>query len=76
MKPVAQHVRRIPFGLREKVDEIIEKVPEGPSGWVSPLVVVPKGEGDVRAAWTCAVQMRRLFENGSRFQRWRSFYMI
>ena len=76
MKPVAQHVRRIPFGLREKVDEIIEKVPEGPSGWVSPLVVVPKGERDVRAAWTCAVQMRRLFENGSRFQRWRSFSMI
>ncbi|KAL9966531.1 hypothetical protein ACROYT_G024619 [Oculina patagonica] len=57
VKPVAQHVRRIPFGLREKVDkkldellelDIIEEVPEGPSGWISPLVVVPKGDGDVR----------------------------
>ena len=45
VKPVAQHVRRIPFGLREKVDgkldellelDMIEEVPEGPSGWVSP----------------------------------------
>ena len=57
VKPVAEHVRRIPFGLREKVNkkldellelDIIEEVPEGPSGWVSPLVVVPKGDGDVR----------------------------
>ena len=41
VKPVAQHVRRIPSGLREKVDkkldellelDIIEDVPEGPSG--------------------------------------------
>ena len=51
MKPVAQPVRRIPFGLREKVDkkldqllelDIIEEVPDGPSGWISPLVVIPK----------------------------------
>ena len=41
VKPVAQHVRRIASGLREKVDkkldellelDIIEDVPEGPSG--------------------------------------------
>ena len=57
VKPVAQHVRRIPLGLREKVDkkldellelDIIEGVPEGPTGWISPLVVVPKSDGDVR----------------------------
>ena len=47
MKPVAQHGWRIPFALHEKVDKkldellelnIIEEVPEGPSGWISPLV--------------------------------------
>ena len=30
-----------------KID-IIEEVPGGPSGWISPLVVVSKGDGDVR----------------------------
>ena len=57
VKPVAQPVRMIPFGQRRKVDEkldelldedIIEEVPEGPSGWISPLVVIPKPGGDVR----------------------------
>ena len=57
MKPESQQERRIPFGLREKVDakldellkiDIIEEVPGGPSGRISPLVVVSKGEGDVR----------------------------
>ena len=56
VKPIAQPVRRIPFGLREKVDDkldellendIIEKV-SGPTEWVSPLVVVPKPGGDIR----------------------------
>ena len=56
VKPVAQPVRRLPFGLREKVDEkldellkedIIEEVPGGPTEWVSPLVVVPKPDGDI-----------------------------
>ena len=64
VKQVAQPVRRIPFGVREtverKLDEllesgIIEEVPEGPTGWVSPLVVVPKPDGDVRIC----VDMRR-----------------
>ena len=67
VKPVAQPVRRIPFALRAKVDEkldeqlekeIIEEVPEGPTGWVSPLVVVPKADGDVRLC----VDMRRANE--------------
>ena len=64
VKQVAQPVRRIPFGVREKVERkldellesgIIEEVPEGPTGWVSPLVVVPKPDGDVRIC----VDMRR-----------------
>jgi len=47
----------MPFGLWEKVDKklnqllelnIIEEVPDGPSGWISSLVVVPKGDGDIR----------------------------
>ncbi len=67
INPIAQPVRRIPFGLREKVDKkldelleqgIIEEVPEGPTGWVSPLVVVPKPGGDVRVC----VDMRRANE--------------
>jgi len=67
VKPVAQHVRKIPFGLRGKVDkkldellelDVIEEVPEGPSEWISPLMVVPKGNGDVRVC----VDMRRANE--------------
>ena len=74
VKPVAQHVRRIPFGLREKVDkkldellelDIIEGVPEGPLGCISPLVVVPKSDG----AWICVVPMKQSFENAIRFQQ-------
>ena len=54
--PVAQKARRIPFHLRKKVEQelsnleqqnIIERV-EGPTPWVSPLVVIPKKNGDVR----------------------------
>ena len=54
--PVAQKARRIPFHLRKKVEKeltnlqqqnIIERV-EGPTPWVSPLVVIPKKNGDVR----------------------------
>ena len=60
-------MRRVPFGLWDKVEkkldelldlDIIEEVPEGPSGWVSPLVVVPKSDGDVRVC----VDMRRANE--------------
>ena len=56
-KPVAQQVRRLPFGLRDKVDQklddlldkdIIEEVPDIPTAWVSTLVVAPKPDGDVR----------------------------
>ena len=56
VKPVAQKVRKIPYGLQSKVEDklkelenkgIIEKV-EGPAKWASPLVVVPKSNGDIR----------------------------
>ena len=33
---------------------IIEEVPEGPTSWVSPLVVAPKPDGDV----TICIDMR------------------
>ena len=67
VKPVAQPVCRMPFGLREKVDKklnqvlelnIIEEVSDRPSGWISPLVVVLKGDGDIRVC----VDMRRANE--------------
>ena len=67
VKPVVQPVRRLPFGLREKVnkkldellnEDMIEKVPSGPTEWVSPLVVVPKPDGDIRIC----VDMRRANE--------------
>ena len=56
--PVAQRHRRIPFHLRDKVDaeiqrlidlDIIERV-NGPTDWVSPIVVVnkPHSPGEVR----------------------------
>ena len=63
-KPFAQPVRKIPFGVREKVEKnldellacgIIEEVPEGPTSWVFPLVVVNKPNGDV----TIYVDLRR-----------------
>ena len=62
--PVAQPVQRLTFGLRVKVDEkldellakdIIEEVSHNPTEWVSPLVVVPKTDGDIRIC----VDMRR-----------------
>ena len=50
VKPVAQPHRRIPFHVRKQVeekldqlmeDDIIERA-EGPTSWISPIVVVPK----------------------------------
>ena len=58
VKPVAQKQRRIPFHLREKVerelsklehDDIIEPVPDTEeTDWISPLVIVPKKDDNIR----------------------------
>ena len=54
--PVAQKARCIPFNLRNKIEHelkileeqhIIERV-DGPTPWVSPLVLIPKKSGEVR----------------------------
>ncbi|CAB3985107.1 Transposon Tf2-9 poly [Paramuricea clavata] len=64
--PVAQPPRRVPFHIRKVVDkkiteledlDIIESV-QGPTPWVSPLVAVPKANGEVRVC----VDMRRANE--------------
>ncbi|KAK3717696.1 hypothetical protein QZH41_001100 [Actinostola sp. cb2023] len=64
--PVAQQARRVPYSLKDKVQEkidelveldIIEPV-EGPTAWVSPVVVVPKANGEIRLC----VDMRRANE--------------
>lgn len=56
VQPVAQPARKMPFKMREQVKEkleemlkdgLIEKV-EGPTLWLSPLVVVPKPNNDIR----------------------------
>ena len=56
VKPVVQSMRRVPVSLRgmleKKLDElvdldVIEKA-EGPTPWISPVVVVPKPNGDLR----------------------------
>ena len=53
----AQPQRRIPYHIRNKVkdaiitlekEDIIERVPEEPTPWVSPIVAVPKKDGGVR----------------------------
>ncbi|XP_061187089.1 uncharacterized protein LOC133195250 [Saccostrea echinata] len=53
--PVAQPLRRLPFNVRKSVNkkleelkkmDIIEKV-NNPTAWVSPLVVVPKKNGEI-----------------------------
>lgn len=66
VRPVAQPYRRIPVALEESVDTkiqellsagIIEKV-DGPSEWISPVVVVPKSDNDLRIC----IDMRRANE--------------
>ena len=46
VKPVAQPHRRIPFHVRkqveEKLDQLMKECAEGPTSWISPIVVVPK----------------------------------
>ena len=54
--PVAQPPRRLPFHVRKRVEDKLEELEnldiieavDGPTPWVSPLVVVPKANGEVR----------------------------
>ena len=66
IKPVAQSTRRVPYHLKDKVAEkirelekldIIEET-DGPTDWVSPLIVSPKRDGDIRII----IDMRRANE--------------
>ena len=53
---VAQNARRIPFHMRQKVATVLEELEkqdiiesvEGPTSYVSPIVVIPKKDGNVR----------------------------
>ena len=56
IKPVANKHRRVPFHLRNKVENeldrlklegVIEPVKE-PTGWVSPVVITNKSDGSIR----------------------------
>ena len=56
VKPVTQPMRRVPFSMRDKLEQklnelvdldVIERA-EGPTPWISPVVVVPKPNGDIR----------------------------
>jgi hypothetical protein len=66
VSPVAQPPRRVPFHIRKAVDKKLKELEEldiiesvvGPTPWVSPLVAVPKANGDVRVC----VDMRRANE--------------
>ena len=66
IQPVTQPHRRIPFHLREQVEaelqrledlDIIEKV-DGPTDWVSPIVVAPKPKSKHNEIRIC-VDMRQ-----------------
>ncbi|KAL8625759.1 hypothetical protein ACOMHN_012352 [Nucella lapillus] len=56
IKPIAQPVRRTPFGLRSKVEEKIQELVNkdiiepvtSQTPWVSPIVIVPKPNNAVR----------------------------
>lgn len=65
--PIAQPYRRVPIPILEKVntkldelieDDIIEQVDAVNADWISPLVIIPKENGDIRMC----VDMRRANE--------------
>lgn len=68
VQPIAQRNRRTPFYLRPKVEkeihklldqDIIEKVGNTPTPWVSPIVTPPKkNPEEIRLCGTCAKQTK------------------
>jgi hypothetical protein len=57
VKPVMQRPRRIPYHVRNDVSkelnkleeqDIVEKVANQPTPWISPIVVTPKKDGGIR----------------------------
>lgn len=69
IKPVVQPQRRIPYHMRKAVskelqklvdEDIIEKVSDQPTPWISPIVSSPKKDGGTRIC----VDMKRLSVNG------------
>ena len=54
VRPIHQHPRRIPFALREKVDEMVQDmldqgvIQHSHSPWASPIVLVAKRDGTTR----------------------------
>ena len=54
VKPIHQHARRIPFALREKVDEMVQDmldqgvIQHSHSPWASPIILVAKRDGTTR----------------------------
>ena len=70
---VSQHHRRIPFYMREKVEKELERLEkldiieniDGPTDWVSPIVVAPKKNGEIRIC----VDMRKANEAIKRERR-------
>ena len=65
--PVVQKMHRVPFSLTDKVTakvnellekDLIEKV-EGPTAWVSPVVVASKASGDIRLCVTICEELMK-----------------
>ena len=64
--PVAQHRRQIPYAYVQAVDKKLEELllndvieeTDGPTPWVSPVVIAPKKNGDIRLC----VDLRRVNE--------------
>ena len=79
VSPVAQPHRRIPFHMRDKVEkelqrleqlDVIETV-DGPTEWVSPIVVVQKKNGKIRLC----VDMRQANKAMKRERHIRNFQL-
>ncbi len=64
VQPVKGKLRPVPFHLREKVEkeilrmleeDLIEPV-DGPTPWVSPIVIVPKSNDKIRICTNAAIK--------------------